>query len=56
MHIGDNAAIKTSGTLAKLSLGDGAEVYGIISRHNHAWEDESANKGRQLITLGKMQR
>ena len=53
MHIGDNAVIKASGTLAKLSSGYGAEVYGIISRHNHAWEDASTNKGRQLITLGK---
>ena len=53
MHIGDNAVIKASGTLAKLSSGDGAEVYGIISRHNHVWEDESTNKGPQVITLGK---
>lgn len=53
MHIGDNAVIKASGTLAKLSSGYGSEVYGIISRHNHAWEDESTNKGRQLIALGK---
>ncbi len=53
MHIGDNAGIKASGTLAKLSSGDGAEVYGIISRHNHVWEDESTNKGPQVITLGK---
>lgn len=53
MHIGDNAWIRASGTLAKLSSGDGAEVYGIISRHNHAWEDESTNRGPQVITLGK---
>ncbi len=53
MYIGDNAVIKAGGTLAKLSSGYGVEVYGIISRHNHAWEDESTNKGRQLITLGK---
>ena len=53
MHIGDNVVIKASGTLAKLSSGYGAEVYGIISRHNHAWEDESTNKGPQVITLGK---
>ena len=53
MYIGDNVVIKASGTLAKLSSGYGAEVYGIISRHNHAWEDESTNKGPQLIALGK---
>ena len=53
MYIGDNAVIKAGGTLAKLSSGYGVEVYGIIGRHNHAWEDESTNKGRQLITLGK---
>ena len=53
MHLGDNAGIKASGTLAKLSSDDGAEVYGIISRHNHVWEDESTNKGPQVITLGK---
>lgn len=53
MYIGDNAVIKAGGTLAKLSSGYGVEVYGIISRHNHAWEDESTNKGRQLITLEK---
>lgn len=53
IRIGDNAEIKASGSLSELSSGYGAELYGILSRQKHAWDDGFKNKGRQSVTLGK---
>ncbi len=53
LTIGDDAVIHAGGTLSELSSGFGAELYGLISRPKHDWDNDFSSKGRQSVTLGK---
>ena len=52
LYIGNQATINASGSLSELSTGYGAEVYGLISRHDQPWDRSSSNRGQQEVTLG----
>ena len=52
LYIGKQATINASGSLSELSTGYGAEVYGLISRHDQPWDRSSSNRGQQEVTLG----
>lgn len=51
-HLGNDVTLAAKGVLTEKTGGDGAEVYGLISRHDHVGDDESDVIGRQTVTAG----
>ena len=51
-HLGNNVTLSAKGVLTEKTSGNGAEVYGLISRHDHVGDEESDVNGRQIVTAG----
>lgn len=51
-HLGNNVTLSAKGVLTEKTAGNGAEVYGLISRHDHVGDEDSAVKGQQAVTAG----
>ena len=51
-HLGNNVTLSAKGVLTEKTSGNGAEVYGLISRHDHVGDDKSDVNGRQTVTAG----
>lgn len=51
-NLGNDVTLAAKGVLTEKTAGNGAEVYGLISRHDHVGDDESDVIGRQTVTAG----